>query len=271
MQNKIALVQMTSTPDRAKNLENALAFTAKAAQNEADLVAFPENFLVLGNNKLYVQTAESIPGPTVEIFQEQAVKNNISILMGSLYEKNPQNPEKVFNTSVLIDRSGQLLATYRKIHLFDVELHDVTLMESELVDAGQEFVVCDHEIGKIGLTICYDIRFPNLYQKITDLGAQIIFVPAAFTVPTGKAHWLDLLKIRAVENQVYIAAPAQFGKHSETRESFGNSVIFDPWGDTVALSPDTTGIIYGHIELENLKKIRNRMPVRSHRVPGIDF
>ncbi|MBU2511718.1 carbon-nitrogen hydrolase family protein [bacterium] len=269
--SKVALVQITSTKDRSKNLEKALAFVDEAAANKADIVAFPENFLLLGEKEDYLNTAESIPGPHVKIFMEKALRNNISILMGSLYEQIPGNQKKAFNTSVLIDKLGNITATYRKIHLFDVSLKDVVLSESELVEPGKNYTVTDHELGKIGLTICYDVRFPNLYQKLTQEGAIIVFVPAAFTVPTGKAHWINLLRTRAIENQVYIAAPAQFGKHSLTRESFGSTVFIDPWGDVQSILPEGEGIIYGEIDYSLLENVRKRMPVQAHRVKNIDY
>lgn len=268
---KIALVQMTSTPDQEANLKKSLFFVEQAAREKVDLIAFPENFLLLGNKAQYLGSANSIPGDLVSIFQKKAKSENISILMGSLFEKIPNNTDKIYNTSVLIDRYGDILCKYRKTHLFDVSLPDVKLFESELVEAGTETVVCDHEIGKIGLSICYDVRFPVLFNKLLKKGAQIIFVPSAFTVPTGKAHWINLLRTRAIENQVYIAAPAQFGRHSSTRESFGNTVLIDPWGEIVALSPDREEIIFGKIDLEYLKKVRQRMPVQNHYVKDIDY
>ncbi len=266
----IALVQMTSTVDMEANLKSSLSFIEQAADADADLVAFPENFLLLGNRHLYKKSAESIPGPQVRIFQREAQEKDISILMGSIYETNPHNPAKIFNTSVLINRNGEIAARYRKIHLFDITLPAVTLHESELTSAGNQTVVCDHEIGKIGLTICYDIRFPNLYQKLTTDGACIVFVPSAFTVPTGRDHWITLLQARAIENQLYIAAPAQFGRHSNSRESYGHSVFIDPWGSILAQSPDREGIIVGEMDLDHLREIRQRMPVQVHRVEGID-
>ncbi len=268
---KIALAQITSTKDVQSNLKKSLDFIAEASKNGADLIAFPENFLLLGNKEVYKNSAESIPGPQVELFAKQAQEFDISILMGSIYETIPDNPDKAYNTSVLIDKTGSVAGKYRKIHLFDVSLKDVVLYESELVEPGDEVVVIPHNICSIGLSICYDLRFPNLYQKLREKGAELIFVPAAFTVPTGKAHWLNLLRTRAIENQVYIAAPAQYGVHSSTRESFGSSVIIDPWGDIVSILPEGEGVIYGELDLEHLENIRSRMPVQNHRVSTIDY
>ncbi len=264
---KIALVQMNTTMDRERNLEIAFSYAEKAAAEKADLVAYPENFLLLGDKEQYLDAAELIPGPLVESFQNKAKELGISILMGSIYERIPQNPSKAYNTSVLINKSGNILGSYRKIHLFDIALKEVNMLESETIEPA----LFDHEIGKTGLTICYDLRFPNLYQKLAKAGALIIFVQAAFTVPTGKAHWINLLRTRAIENQVYIAAPAQFGKHSQTRESFGSSVIIDPWGDIVSILEEGEGIIYGDIDDAFQQKIKSRMPVESHQIKGIDY
>ena len=268
---KIALAQMTSTMDRSHNLATAFSFIEKAKQQNADLIAFPENFLLLGQKEHYLAAAESIPGPLVESFQEKALKENISILMGSVYEAIPENPHKTYNTSVLINRDGTISGTYRKIHLFDVSLKDVKLYESELNEAGCKPVVCEHEVGKIGLSICYDVRFPNLYQKLTEQGAILVFVPAAFTVPTGKAHWINLLRSRAIENQIYIAAPAQTGKHSETRKSFGHTLFIDPWGEVKEILTEGEGLIFGELDQTLLNDVRERMPVQSHKVSGIDY
>ena len=269
--SKIAVVQMNTTMDREQNLDTAFTFTEKAAAENADLVAFPENFLLLGDKEFYLEAAELVPGPLVECFQNKARELGISILMGSIYERIPHNPMKAYNTSVLINKTGDIAGTYRKIHLFDIDLKNVKILESDVIESGKEIAIFDHEIGKTGLSICYDLRFPSLYQRLASKGALVIFVPAAFTVPTGKAHWLNLLKCRAIENQVYIAAPAQYGKHSKTRESFGSAVIIDPWGDIVSIIEKGEGIIYGELDLSFQQKIQSRMPVESHKIAGIDF
>ena len=268
---RIALAQMQSIPDIGHNLKVAMGFIEDAAENQAHLVAFPETFLLIGGRASILDTAESIDGPIVSQFQEQAARLNISVLMGSICETNPDVPDKVYNTSILIDRSGKIVAVYRKIHLFSIFTPEVTLDESLMFSPGTDIVTCDHEIGKIGLTICYDMRFPNLFQKLRAEGAQIIFVPSAFTVPTGKAHWLTLLKARAIENQTYIAAPAQYGRHNDDRESFGKSVVFNPWGDMVTLAPDKSGLIFGDIDLTQLDKAHRKLPVSQHKIEGIDF
>lgn len=271
MTNKIAIAQITSTTDREQNLKKVLPMISEAADNGADLIAFPEALLCLGDQDAAgKKIAETIPGDTVRLFQEEAQKRNISILMGSIPEKDAENPGKTFNTSVLMDRKGELVGVYQKIHLFDVDLPTGRFMESDTVSAGKELVCCDHEIGKIGLTICYDLRFPNLYQRLTTLGAQIIFNVAAFTHETGKAHWLPLLRARAIENQVYIAASGQYGWHGKKRRTFGHSVLIDPWGKVIAEAPDGEGIIYGDIDLSLIASVRQKIPMQNHKVPGID-
>lgn len=268
--SKIALVQMCSNENFNDNLNKVLSFINVAANNNADLIAFPECVLYVGSNSGYGKIAETLNGAIVKKFQRKARKLNISILLGSIIEKIESN-NKFYNTSVLIDRKGNLCAFYRKIHLYDVSLPNVSIQESKDFKAGNQIVVCNHEIGKIGFSICYDLRFPNLYQTLTQHGANIIFVPAAFTLHTGKDHWLSLLQARAIENQVYIAAPAQFGKHGQNRHSYGNSVIIDPWGTIISKSGEKEGVIFGEIDMDYMEKIRRNMPVFQHKVPGIDF
>lgn len=269
--SRIALAQMTSTVDFQSNLETALSYIKKASERNAQLVAFPENFLLIGPKKIYQNLDTIIKIDILETFKKAARQHNISILLGSIYEKDENNPTKLLNSSYLIDQTGMVLAKYTKIHLFDISLKEFKYKESELISAGSDVVTCDHPIGKIGLSICYDIRFPGLYQKLVHKGAEIVFIPAAFTVPTGKAHWLTLLKARAIENQVFIAAPAQYGHHSEFRESFGNSMIIDPWGEIIVKAEDREALIFGDIDLARLYDIRHRMPVHQHQVQGVDY
>lgn len=268
--SKIAIVQMTSTASYDENLRKSLSFIEEGSHLKADLIAFPENFLLIGNQDIYKSGAVPDVEQVKKIFQQKAVECNISILMGSILEKAPSDPPKYYNTSLLIDQTGHLCAKYRKIHLFDITHPEVIYKESEHITAGEEISVYRHAIGTVGLSICYDIRFPVLYQRLTDAGAEIIFVPAAFTVPTGRAHWLTLLQARAIENQVYIIAPAQYGEHGHGRTSFGNSVLIDPWGDILVRADSGEGIITGEVDLEKLQKIRERMPVFKHKKARID-
>jgi len=190
--------------------------------------------------------------------------------MGSYLEKVKEVPDKVGNTSVLINPQGEVISVYRKIHLFNVTLPDVQLLESKGVTPGNEVVMARTDLGNFGLTICYDLRFPAIYQRLTAMGSHIIFIPSAFTVPTGSAHWITLLQARAIENQVYIIAPAQFGKHNAKRTSYGSSVVIDPWGTITSRAPESECLIYSDIDLDYIDKIRTNMPVLSHRSSYID-
>ena len=268
---KIAIAQTNSTDNLTQNLENAIKFIEESAQQKAQLIAFPENFLYLGHEDDFSKTAETIPGAMVDKFCHLAEKHEISILMGTILEKDPDNEKRVYNTSLLIDKKGKIVAKYQKIHLFDALLADVNLEESKKITAGKSLVVCQHDIGKIGLAICYDLRFPVMFQKLVEKGAEIIFLPAAFIIKTGKDHWIPLLQARAIENQVYIVAPAQFGRHNKKRASFGNSVLIDPWGTVVSRAPEKACLITGNIDLDYLREVRRNMPVGSHKVKNIDY
>jgi len=262
---------MTSKDNVEENLNTALDFINQAAQRNTLVVAFPENFLFMGPESKYLDVAQDIDGEFVRTFQEQAKKFKIAVLMGSFLERNPLDHKKCFNTSVLIDKNGEILASYRKIHLFDVQLPSVQLLESKTISPGNQVAICDSDFGRVGLSVCYDLRFPLLYQNLTRKGAQIIFVPSAFTMQTGKFHWIALLKARAIENQVYIAAPAQYGAHNSKRTSFGSTVLIDPWGDIRLIAEEGEGVFFGEIDLEYLNKVRTNMPVLSHRVEGMDY
>ena len=268
---KIALTQVTSTDDVKQNLKTALSYICEAAKQEADLIAFPENVLYMGSSSRYRELASPIPGKVTDIFQKEAVEHNIAILLGSIPELNAEDPGRFFNTSIIINKRGEIIAKYRKIHLADVDLPGAYLQESKHFLRGSEITVRDHDIGKIGLAICYDLRFPNLFQQLAAQGAEIIFLPAAFTLRTGKDHWLPLLRARAIENQVYLIAPAQFGYHSKSRISYGSSVMIDPWGSIICRAPEKPGLVYGEIDLNYLNQIRLKMPVQQHKVRGIDY
>jgi predicted amidohydrolase len=269
--SKIAIAQMCSTADFEKNLKTAKNWIQKAKEEGAKLIAFPENFLFLGSDKKNQELAQSIHSPLVQQFQKDAKEAQISILLGSIPEQIDEDTEKAYNTSILIQNDGELIAQYRKIHLFDIRTPQLVLEESKRTKAGKEIVVVDHEIGKLGFSICYDIRFPNLFQKLRKKGAEIIFAPSAFTLQTGKDHWLPLLKARAIENQVYIVAPAQWGHHNEKRVSFGSSVLIDPWGTVVSKASEKEELIFGNIDLDYLKAVREKMPIEDHKVSSIDY
>tara|TARA_R110001606_G_scaffold395664_1_gene568362 strand:- start:45962 stop:46783 length:822 start_codon:yes stop_codon:yes gene_type:complete len=264
MKSHVGVVQMRTSDQLTDNLKYAHTQIQYAADKGIDLLAFPETFLYIGsdNQKKHL-IAEALDGAIVETFQAYAQRYNMSILMGSIYEKIVDDPERLYNTSIFINRQGEIAAVYRKIHLFDAL--SLGYYESDGIKAGDELIVFDHEVGRIGLSICYDLRFPELYRHLTEQGAEIIFVPAAFFLYTGKHHWLQLLVARAIENQVYIVAPNQWGQHYEGRISYGSSVIIDPWGSIVCCAAERPEIASTTIDLDYLKEVRQNMPTLSHR------
>jgi predicted amidohydrolase len=260
-----AAVQMVATDDKAANLAEAARWVRDAAQHGARLVVLPEVFLWRGNKKEERGAGEAIPGPTSERLAALARELGIYLLAGSILE-TISGSEKVYNTSLLFDPHGKLAASYRKIHLFDVDLaNGVSLRESATREYGGAVVVAQTELCPMGLSVCYDLRFPELYRTLAQQGAQIIFVPSAFTAYTGQAHWETLLRARAIENQVYVIAPDQFGKSIKSFETHGHSMIIDPWGRIVAELADGPGVISAEIDLEYLAKVRAELPALHHR------
>jgi predicted amidohydrolase len=268
MTSHIGVVQMRSSDKLEDNLKCAHEKIQQAADKGVNLIAFPETFLYVGrDNAEKHRVAQSLEGEIIQTFREYASKYDMSILMGSIYEKTPDDNERLYNTSVLINRNGELNGVYRKIHMCDAPA--LGYNESDGIKPGNIPVVVDHEIGKIGLSICYDLRFPELYRHLTALGAEIIFVPAAFFLYTGKHHWLPLLIARAIENQVYIVAPNQWGEHHEGRTSYGSSVVIDPWGSIVCCASERPEVVSTEIDLNYLKEVRDNMPILAHRRPEL--
>ncbi len=261
--SRIAMAQMTSTEDFQANLDEALRLIEDAAAGGAALVAFPEVFLYLGGRRGKLEHAGGIEGPLVEPFRQAAQTHGMMILLGSIHERIPGNTDKVHNTSVLIGGNGEVIATYRKLKLFDVELPNLTIKESDTIEPGDVLPpVVDTPIGKVGLSICFDLRFPDLYQHLRRNGAEIVFAPSNFTHPTGAAHWDTLLRCRALETQVYLAAPAQVGQHNPKFRSWGHTALVDPWGTVTALAPDKPGLTFGEIDLEYLRLVRRELPMK---------
>jgi len=263
---RVALVQMTSSDRPDENLARAGELIRRAAEKEPDLVALPENFLYLraeGDPPAFSEDAEM--GEHVGILRSLARELGIWILAGSIPERI-EGSDRVYNTCLLLGRRGDLHATYRKIHLFDVTLPDgVELRESRHVAPGADPVTADTDLCRVGLSICYDLRFPELYRRLARAGAEVIFVPSAFTAQTGRDHWHVLLRARAVENQVYIVAPAQIGRHSSRRQSYGHSLVVDPWGAVIAEAPDEEGaIVTADLDLQRLREIRRKLPCLEH-------
>ncbi len=263
-----AAVQLSSTSDTRANLEQAEALVRRAAGYGARLVATPENTNFLGSHEDKVVRAETLAGPTCSLFSSLALDLGIYLLLGSFNEKS-EDPARCRNTSVLFGPDGRRVAVYRKIHLFDIDMSDeVRFRESDTVAPGREVVVAETGLGRIGLTICYDLRFGELYRALRARGAEILAVPAAFTLTTGRDHWEPLLRARAIETQCHVIAPAQHGRHDDggLRESFGRALIADPWGTVLATAPDGPGLALAEIDPARLRGVRGAMPVQAHRV-----
>lgn len=261
----VAAVQMLASDNKAANLAEAERWTRQAASNGARLVVLPEVFIWRGNKKEERHAAETIPGPTSERLSSLARELGIHLLAGSILEEIPGS-NKAYNTSLLFDPTGKLLANYRKIHLFDVDLaNGVSLRESATREYGDAVVVAKTDVCAMGLTVCYDLRFPELYRALAQQGAEIIFVPSAFTAYTGQAHWETLLRARAIENQVYVIAPDQFGQSPKSFETHGHSMIVDPWGQIIAELADGPGVVSAEIDLDYLAKVRAELPSLKHR------
>lgn len=262
-----AVIQLSCTSDEEANWATARELIERAAGSGARLVTTPENTNFLGPHAEKVQRAEGLDGPTCSRFGDLAARLRIHLLLGSFNERS-DDPGRCHNTSVLFGPDGDRIALYRKMHLFDVDVSDrVRFSESATVIPGQETVVPTTELGRIGLSICYDLRFPELYRRLVEEGAEILTVPSAFTLTTGKDHWEVLVRARAIENQCYVLAPAQFGQHDDEglRESYGHAMIVDPWGHVVAMVSDGPGIGLAEIDLERVRQTRQAMPVESHR------
>jgi predicted amidohydrolase len=260
-----AAIQMLACDDKAVNREEAARWVREAAAKGARVVALPEVFIWRGNKKEEKNAAESVPGPTSEFLAGLARELGIYLLGGSILEAI-SGSQKVYNTSLLFDPRGTPLASYRKIHLFDVDLENgVTARESDTRQFGDGAVVVKTDLCPIGLSVCYDLRFPELYRALVTQGAQLFFVPSAFTAYTGKAHWEPLLRARAIENQVYVIAPDQFGKNPTSFETHGHSMIVDPWGKVLAELSDGPGVVMAEIDLDYLTKVRAELPALKHR------
>jgi predicted amidohydrolase len=261
----LGAVQMTSTADRARNLATAIRLVNEAADLGARLVGLPENFAFMGKDEDRIANAESLEGPTLGAIREVARARRIWIVAGSIAEAVGQ-PGKTANTSVLVSDDGSIAAAYRKIHLFDVNISDgARYAESETVVPGDKAVLAATSIGRIGLTVCYDLRFPELYRQLSGLGAEVVFVPAAFTLFTGKDHWEVLLRARAIENLCYVVAPAQVGRHSANRLTYGNAMVVDPWGTVLARCPDGEGVCVARFDRARMEKARSELPSLKHR------
>ena len=259
-----AAIQVSAGPDKGANLARAERLVRLAAARGANLVALPEVFNWRGRRADEDAAAESLAGESLARMAALARDLRVHLVAGSITELAEGQPRN-YNTSTLFGPDGSLLGVYRKIHLFDVDLPGrVTIRESDAKLPGSEVVSVMTAIGKIGLTVCYDIRFPELYRSLVFGGAQIITVPSAFTFPTGEAHWEALLRARAIENQVYVVAPAQFGPNVHGFSDYGNSMIVDPWGRVLARAADQEGVVVAPIDLEYQERVRRELPALTH-------
>jgi predicted amidohydrolase len=272
---RVGLVQLCATTDVAANLDTTERLVREAVADGARVVLLPEAFAFIGPDRLKREIVEPIVSdggadtPILDRCRALARENGIELILGGHHETGDtvDGAPKSYNTCVHIGPDGGILATYRKIHLFDVKLADGTeLNESARTLAGDRAVVTDTAFGKLGLTICYDVRFPYLYQALVDSGAIAISVPSAFTATTGAAHWHTLLRARAIETQCYVLAPAQHGAHNERRRSYGHSLIIDPWGEIIAELDDGDGTVVADIDPARVLQVRRELPSLEHRI-----
>ena len=268
---RIAAVQMNSENDVSQNLRTVETRVREAAAKGAKVVVLPENFAFMGGSDEERRTvAEALPGdgPIATTLKGLAQDLSVFVIAGGMPEQSG-DPERPHNTCAVFAPWGDLVAVYRKIHLFDVDVADGQVYhESGAVTPGDTPQVVEVLDTKIGLSICYDLRFPELYRRLVDLGAKVLVVPAAFTLMTGKDHWHVLLRARAIENQVFVLAPAQHGRHPRGRQTYGKSLIVDPWGDVIAQASDGEGVLIADLDLQRVDDIRNRLPSLHHRRLG---
>ncbi len=271
---RVAAVQLTSTPDLDRNLERADRFTRAAAADGAQLVVLPEKWSVLGRGDDLRAGAQPLDGPAVGWARATARELGIELVAGSVSERS-DGEELLRNTSLHIGPDGEIQAAYRKVHMFDVVVEGMVYRESDNELAGEEIVVSQTADGVgLGLSICYDVRFPELYRILAIGGAQVLTVPAAFTVPTTRDHWEILLRARAIENQAFVVAANQIGEHvpasarGAALRSGGRSMIVDPWGIVQALAPDREGAIVADLDLDSQARIRRDLPALANRRPS---
>ncbi len=266
---RAAAIQLNATDDTDRNLERADRLVRDAAGRGAELVVLPEKWTVLGTREHMAAGAQTLDGEAISWARRTAAELGIDLVAGSLYE-HVEDAEKGFNTSVHVGPDGEIQSVYRKIHLFDVEVDGAVYAESSTEDPGDEIVVTELAGGlKLGMSVCYDLRFPELYRILALRGAELITVPAAFTLPTTRDHWEVLVRARAIENQCFVIAPNQIGNHPGGLRSGGRSLIVDPWGLVLAGAPDAETAIVADLDPENLRDIRRRLPSVARRRPEV--
>ena len=268
---RVAICQMNAGGgDVRENVATATRLLDEAGAGGADLAGLPELWPLYGSYDQMRGIATPIPGPLTDVIAEVARARSMWIVGGSVPEAAD---DRVFNTSCLFDRDGEIVARYRKIHLFDVDLPgEPPMRESAVFTAGEELVTHDTDMGRIGLSICYDVRFPELYRGLMTLGAEIVCVPSAFTEVTGRAHWEVLLRVRAIEEQCFIVAPAQWGpwgRPEDGRRTYGNSIVVDPWGEVLVRAPrEGDGVWFADLDMARLQHVRETLPALQHRRLG---
>jgi deaminated glutathione amidase len=267
---RAAAVQLNSTEDKQRNLATADRLTRAAAADGAQLVLLPEKWTTLGTSQDYFNAAEALDGggPALDWARSTARELGIDLVAGSISERR-EGRDKLGNTSIHFGPDGERKAVYRKIHMFDVVVGGLEYRESESEEPGEEIVLSETHAGvPMGMTVCYDLRFPELYRILAIRGARILLVPAAFTKITGQAHWELLLRARAIENQAFVVAADQIGHHPPDKESFGGSMIVDPWGEVLACAPDEETFIAADLDLAGQDEIREQLPSLANRMPA---
>ena len=263
----VAIIQMNSQDDKQANIAAALDLIDRATETRARLVALPEVWPYLGPDDANRDQAETIPGPITELLAQRARRHGIYIHGGSIYETRSSDP-RMFNTTAVIDPTGEIIARYSKIHMFDVVLDGVAeYQESATVTPGDEVTITEIDGVLVGLAICYDLRFPELFRILALKGAQAIMLPAAFTLMTGRDHWETLIRARAIENGLYIIAPAQWGTHPPSNWCYGRSMVVDPWGTVVTTASDGVGIAYATVDPSRVATVRRQIPSLANRRP----
>jgi predicted amidohydrolase len=264
---RVAAVQLNSQEHKERNIEVAEGLIRAAADDRAELVCLPEKWTVIGDSETLQEGAEPLDGPSLSAARGWAAELGIHLLAGSIAERI-EGQDRLANTSVLIGPRGEDVAVYRKIHMFDVEVEGVTYRESENEEAGDEIVVAPLADLQLGLSVCYDLRFPELYRILAVRGARLVSVPSAFTSPTGRAHWEILLRARAIENQVFVIAANQIGKAPPHYDSYGHSMIVDPWGEVLAEAADEECFVAADLDLERQEQVREKLPSLANRRPA---
>lgn len=263
---RVACIQLNSGSDQPGNLERTASLLEKCAEQNSDLILLPENFSFMGaDDREKLAVAEVQNSSSILTFLSDQARKHEAVIVGGSIPLKGSSSGKIRNACPVFSATGKLIACYDKMHLFDVTLSDEQYRESDTVEAGAKPETASFDGWKVGLSICYDLRFPELYRHYSSIGCNILTVPAAFTLPTGKAHWRTLLRARAIENQTYVLAAGQCGMHPDGRQTWGHSMIISPWGEVLAALDDDEGIITAEISLNNLDEMRQAMPVLNHR------